>query len=343
VEWNGDPTPPIPPAAPAAPTGLQAAVSLGSPIALSWTDNSADEETFEIERRTGSDAFAPLVEFGPNTTSFADLATQPGQEYSYRVRAANAGGRSAYSNEASATSSILVPAPKAPVGLAAIRTGPDVVELFWYDVSPDETSFEVHRRNPLGEFSPVASTPPNTGTFTDTDLPPDTPFVYGVRSVGVVRASAFTEVAVSTLPTLSVTATRADLKDSPKFGKDSLKVQALFDFLPESPDGLFDVIAEGITLRAGPVDRPIVMHLPKNLDTWKVRGTRATWKSAKGSTPKYSIQVDAGKRTVKATASGLELPEPPANPMRVSIAVGDDAGTARGDWEMKKAGVFQLR
>ena len=93
----------------------------------------------------------------------------------------------------------------------------------------------------------------------------------------------------------------------------------------------------------GPVDGPVVMTLPKNLDTWKVRGTKATWKSPKGSIPKYCIQVDTGKRTVKATASGLELPEPPANPMRISLTVGDDGGTAAGDWENPRPGTFRLR
>jgi hypothetical protein len=342
VEWT-DSIPPVPPTPPAAPSNLTASVSTGNPIELLWLDNSDNEETFELERRTATTAYSRVAELGPNSAGSEDVSTVPGTEYTYRVRAKNSGYISDWSNEASVTASAIAPGPNAPADLTVVARTADSVELQWIDASVDEIGFEIHRRRPGGDYVLVQSLPPGSSGFTDTGLSPDTEWEYGVRSLNAFRASGFCVAAAATLPTLSVTATRADLKDSPKFGKDSLKVQATFDFLPESPDGLFDVLAEGIMLRTGPVDRPVVMTLPKNLDTWKVKGTKATWKSPKGSTPKYCIQVDTEKRTVKATAAGLELPEPPVNPMRVSVGIGNDAGTARGDWETKKPGVFKLR
>jgi hypothetical protein len=93
---------PAPPP-PAAPTGLTATAAGTKKIALSWVDNSDNEEGFTIERCSGSYcAFRLVATVDANTTSYVDGGRQPGKLYIYRVRAFNAGGYSAYSNTASA-------------------------------------------------------------------------------------------------------------------------------------------------------------------------------------------------------------------------------------------------
>lgn len=88
------------PLPPAAPSGLTSSRS-GYLVLLNWEDNSSNETLFYIERCAG----VGCTNFGsfiatqwPNATSYTDYAVISGQSYSYRVRAYNSGGYSAYSN-----------------------------------------------------------------------------------------------------------------------------------------------------------------------------------------------------------------------------------------------------
>jgi hypothetical protein len=91
-------------AAPAAPSGLSATAASSSQINLAWTDNSGDETGFKIERKTGAGGtYAQIGTVGANITTFNDTGLAASTAYYYRVRANNASGDSAYSNEANAT------------------------------------------------------------------------------------------------------------------------------------------------------------------------------------------------------------------------------------------------
>jgi hypothetical protein len=97
-----------PPTPPAAPTGLGATAAGSTQINLVWTDNAADESGFTIERSLDGTNFATAATVASNVTSFADTGRSPGTTYWYRVFASNAGGASAPSNVASATTSSAV-------------------------------------------------------------------------------------------------------------------------------------------------------------------------------------------------------------------------------------------
>jgi hypothetical protein len=90
-------------AAPAAPTGLKATAVSRSRIDLSWIDSSTNETRFEIERRTGAQAFQPLATVAANSVSFVNTGLRARTTYTYRIRACNQLGCSAFSNQASAT------------------------------------------------------------------------------------------------------------------------------------------------------------------------------------------------------------------------------------------------
>jgi hypothetical protein len=96
---TGSGTPPQPPAA---PSNLDATAVSESQIDLTWTDNSTDEDSFEIQRRTAG-SFATIATVGADVTSYSDTGLSPETTYTYRVRAVNSVGDSAWSNEASAT------------------------------------------------------------------------------------------------------------------------------------------------------------------------------------------------------------------------------------------------
>jgi hypothetical protein len=78
-----------------------------SQINLTWTDNSNTETGFKIERKTGSGGtYAEIAAVGANVTSFSNTGLTVNTTYFYRVRGVSSTTVSAYSNEASATTSV---------------------------------------------------------------------------------------------------------------------------------------------------------------------------------------------------------------------------------------------
>jgi len=103
-------------AAPNAPTGLQAQAVQSTEVVLLWNDKSNNEAQFDIEGRLASSStFTSLGSVGPNVIAVFVSGLTPGTAYVFRVRATNATGSSAYSNEASATT-LSSDSPCAPTG-----------------------------------------------------------------------------------------------------------------------------------------------------------------------------------------------------------------------------------
>jgi subtilisin family serine protease len=125
------PAPPLP--TPSAPSNLTSAVVSHSQINISWSDNSGNEDGFRIERCTGTMAscaagFVQIAQTGPSITGFSDLGVLSQTTYTYRVRAFNISGMSAYSNSTEATT----PAPPentqvVPSGVRRIGAAPGML------------------------------------------------------------------------------------------------------------------------------------------------------------------------------------------------------------------------
>jgi hypothetical protein len=90
---------------PAAPSSLSATAVSTSQINLVWVDLSGNESGFKIERGTATSSWSQIATVGTNVTSYASTGLTASTTYSYRVRAYNTAGDSAYSNTASATTS----------------------------------------------------------------------------------------------------------------------------------------------------------------------------------------------------------------------------------------------
>lgn len=84
---------------------LVAPVAHAAQLAVSWVDNSGDEDGFLVERRAqASGTFQPVATLGPNAVALLDTTVAAGTAYCYRVRAFNLAGPSAYSSEGCGTS-----------------------------------------------------------------------------------------------------------------------------------------------------------------------------------------------------------------------------------------------
>jgi subtilisin family serine protease len=88
---------------PVGPSGLTAVQSGKSQVKLAWSDRSANESGFRVDRKQGSGAWATIGSTGTGVTGFTDGGVQAGVTYWYRVSAYNSAGSSAFSNEATAT------------------------------------------------------------------------------------------------------------------------------------------------------------------------------------------------------------------------------------------------
>jgi hypothetical protein len=130
-----------------APSAATATKGVLDAVTVGWTDNSATESGFAVERSSGV-AFAEVGRVAANAVSFLDTTARatPGT-YSYRIRAFDATSYSGYSDTAqvtiSAASSVTVTYPNAG---ATVQAG-STVRITWtavnltavvIDFSPDD-------------------------------------------------------------------------------------------------------------------------------------------------------------------------------------------------------------
>ena len=103
LNCTGSP-PPVQP--PIAPTGLTVTGANRNAIRLAWTDNASNENTFELWRCAGSNctSFANHATLTAGSDRYSDVGISRLTIYSYKVRAVNSGGASAFSNVVSASS-----------------------------------------------------------------------------------------------------------------------------------------------------------------------------------------------------------------------------------------------
>ncbi len=99
ISWSADSafanTPDGPPAA---PDSLGATVLIGYGVTLSWKDHSSNETGFHISRSSFGQLFAIVDSTTANDTSWVDILDNQTGDYSYRVRAFNVQGFSAWSD-----------------------------------------------------------------------------------------------------------------------------------------------------------------------------------------------------------------------------------------------------
>jgi hypothetical protein len=307
-------------------------------------DTSTNEAGFEIEKKSGAGPFTLLATTLANVISYQDTSFGPNTTYTYRVRAVNSDGTSAWTNEASVTTGATIPPPTPPNNLMVTVVSTTQTALSWTDRSGNESLFEVERRIVPGSFQTAVSLPADTDDWNDTTLGPDTSLVYRVRAVGVTSPSAWSnEVQALTPPTLGFSGVKGSLTDSATAAKDRAKAKGIYDFLPATKDGNIDPVVQGVTIHLGGEQDPAVVAIPPSDPAWVVKGTRRIWKTPKDSSVKVSVSFDTTRHTFSVSLSRITFPGPVANPVRLSIRVGNDAGSVREEWASRKPGVFKYK
>ncbi|MGH9649310.1 MAG: M36 family metallopeptidase, partial [Terriglobales bacterium] len=207
-----------PPTPPAPPSGLAATAVSFTQINLAWTDGSGNEDGFRIERCPGGLAvcdanpvnYTQIAQVVANSTSYSDTGLAASTPYSYRIRAFNAAGNSAYSASDDATTLAAPALPDAPTNLLA--TGGSAgnsrfVDLVWNDNSSNETSFRIERcqvnKQGVCNFAEVASTAANgsaTATFRDNTVTRRKTYRYRVRARNAAGDSGYSNQVQVTTP-----------------------------------------------------------------------------------------------------------------------------------------------
>ena len=185
-------------ATPDTPTNLVAVATGWNTIRLNWQDQSDDEVGFEVQRkRQGEGDFSYLSGYIPDTEQAQDMAATAGLSHSYRLKAFNMAGDSAFTNEASAT--IPTGAPSEPLNPEAtydidVR---HAVHLTWSDVSSNEQYFIVERKaDGEAEWSELAALSQNAAFYDDSQVSVDTTYHYRIKATNPDGSSYSEEISI---------------------------------------------------------------------------------------------------------------------------------------------------
>jgi hypothetical protein len=166
-----------PPDAPSSEVLTQIALST---VRVAWTDNSSNEASFRIERKTGSGGtYSEIGSVSAGVTHYDDsTGLSVGPSFYYRVRARNAVGDSAYLTEQSI---VLEAAPAAATACTVTKISANTNRITWTDNSSNETGFRIERRvGAGGSWSSLGTVGANVTTFDDTTAAVDVVYYYQV-------------------------------------------------------------------------------------------------------------------------------------------------------------------
>jgi hypothetical protein len=303
----------VPPAAPTAPS----ATAIGeNQIDLTWTDNSDNEDNFEIQRSfTSGSGFAFLVNKNANSDYHEDTGLTSDTTYYYRVRSTNNAGNSTWSSEVSDTTD---PNLDAPTSLTATNPTISTIDLAWTENADDETGIEIYKTGPdvEGSYSLEVQIAANTNSHTVTGLGSNEQWWFKVRAVTATTNGPFSSSANNTTTGASAPATPANFTATKNVGSptdtidlawDNVAGEDNFELQRKTGAGSFSTIATKGADVLTHADTPLT---PGTSYTYRVRATNAVTGNSSWSAEDSD--------TTDGVAS------PPAAPSGLSVA-GDDS------------------
>jgi uncharacterized protein (TIGR02145 family) len=196
-------------AVPMPPENLTGEVISTTAINLTWTDRSANETGFKIERKKGTETYAVIGTTETNVTIFNDTEFAPNTTYTYRVYSYNSGGNSpTYSNEISLTTTAILPTviTTAVTGISGISasSGGNISSDGGAAITARGVCWSTNS-NPTTANSKTTNIG-TTGTFTSniTGLIPNTIYYIRAYAKNSAGTSYGTEISFVTLTEVSI-------------------------------------------------------------------------------------------------------------------------------------------
>jgi transcriptional regulator CtsR len=314
------------------PSDLIASPVSSSQIDLTWQDNSDDETGFKIERKTGTGSYSQIATVGVNVKSYSNSGLSTGTTYYYRVRAYNAAGDSACSDEASATT--LPPAPPAPTlkSPASGSTVPSLTPRLEWNASSGAVSYGIQVSTSSGFTTLVADETGMPDLFCDVELGIlkwNTTYYWrvnaanGYNSTSVWSSSRYFKTAVGPPPTAP-----SDLMASPV---SSSRIDLTWQDNSDSETGF------KIERKTGSGSYSQIATVGANVKSYSNSGLSAN------STYYYRVRAysAAGNSNYSNEASATTLPPPPPAPTLKSPASGSTVSnlTPRLEWNASSGAV----
>jgi len=184
------------------PTNLESTYISHNSTTLEWIDNSDNESGFQIFR-----TFADNIDYQLIHTTIQDINIYTDSlllsdtAYIYRIRAFNDDGFSSYTNNLSVTT-LPVPPPKNPSGLASKEITKNSVIMSWIDNSDDEDGFEIEKSKGNDDLFRVIDTiEADVTEFHDYGLFPGSTYYYRIRAFNQIGYSGYSNIIhINTLP-----------------------------------------------------------------------------------------------------------------------------------------------
>ncbi|MDF2441023.1 MAG: uncharacterized protein JWN98_2007, partial [Abditibacteriota bacterium] len=121
-------------------------------------------------------------------TGYGNTNVDATTAYTYRVRAYNAGGQSAYSNTARA---IRLTVPVAPSTLKVVSVSRNQIDLSWRDNARNEVGYKIERSINGTAFTHIATVRADVSSYPSGGLSPERRYFYRVRAYNSVGNSAY--------------------------------------------------------------------------------------------------------------------------------------------------------
>lgn len=163
---------------PAVPTNPAVAASPAGGLDLTWTDASAVEDGYEVQRATADLQFTTVAVVPRNTTLYHDAAATPDVRYWYRIRATKDGGYTDFSGWADGVNASTT--PDAPTEVSANAIGSSSVAIGWTETSANGAGFRIERSTNGGPWMTAATLPWSQSNFDDNTVAADDEHCYRV-------------------------------------------------------------------------------------------------------------------------------------------------------------------
>ncbi len=192
---------------PIAPSNLRVTAVTPTSLSLSFSDNSADETGFRMERSISAGAWSLVATLSANQTTFMDENLTCSTNYAYRVKAYNSSGESATSNTINTATALCTP-PAVPDAITTISTINSVV-MNWNDVA-DESAYIIEQSlDQAATWTQLITLPQNSTTYQIVGLDRNTTYLFRLaiqNSYGIVYSNPITITTMSQaiyLPTIT--------------------------------------------------------------------------------------------------------------------------------------------